>query len=170
MPLDPEIRVAEPEVADVETFVTAVLTGTNDAEVATAAVGIARAKTPHLRVVPEELRSRVEEPRVEPSTARVPQDPTGARILLQEPKHVVLGLHFFGGPARAPGQRSLEFRCLRRRPERPRRRPLHRFVETLASEAAEDNALIRLRRGARSARRPAPAHRRERNAAGAGIR
>jgi hypothetical protein len=32
MPLDPEIRVAEPEVADVETFVTAVLTGTNDTE------------------------------------------------------------------------------------------------------------------------------------------
>src|SRR5215218_8685809 len=95
-PLDPEIRVAEPEVTDVETFVTAVLTGTDDAEVATAAMGIARAKTPHLRVVPEELRSRVEKPRIEPSTAAVPQDPTAARILLQEPKHVVLGLHFLG--------------------------------------------------------------------------
>ena len=81
-PLDPEIRVAESEVADVETFVTAVLTGTDDAEVATAAVGIARAKTPHLRVVPEELRSRVEEPQVEPSAAAVPQDPTAAQILL----------------------------------------------------------------------------------------
>lgn len=76
------MRVAEPQIADVETFVTAMLTGTDDAEVATAAVRIARAKTPHLCVVPEELRSRVEEPRVEPSAAGVPQDPTAAEILL----------------------------------------------------------------------------------------
>ena len=46
-----------------EPFVTAVLSGTNDAEEATAAVGILRATAADRRVVPQQLGARVIEPR-----------------------------------------------------------------------------------------------------------
>jgi hypothetical protein len=91
-PVDPEVSVFEPEVADVETFVRAVSSGTDDAEEAIAVVGIPRAKTPRLGVVPQETRARVKEPWIEASASAMAQDPAAAPFLLEEPKHVALDL------------------------------------------------------------------------------
>lgn len=66
--------------------------GTDDAVEATAAT-TARATTGHQRVVPQQVRARVKEPRKQAAPAGVSQDPAAARVLLQEPKHVVLDLH-----------------------------------------------------------------------------
>jgi hypothetical protein len=76
----------------VETFVRPVSSGANNAEVAATAAGISRTTTTHLRVVPEQVRARVKESRIQASASRMAQDPAAAPVLLQEPKHIVLGL------------------------------------------------------------------------------
>jgi hypothetical protein len=95
-PFNPEVLIPEPEVADVESFVLPVSSGTHDAEVAAAAVGILRATTGHLRVVSDQLRPGVVEPRIQLPAAAVSQDPAVPLRLIQEPKDVALGLHLFG--------------------------------------------------------------------------
>jgi len=91
-PLDPEVPLPEPDVADVEPLVTAVSSGTDNAEEATAAMAILRANTAHGRVVPEQLCAGVVEPSKQAATSPVSQDPALAAHLLQESENVVLGL------------------------------------------------------------------------------
>jgi hypothetical protein len=77
----------------VETFVKSVSSGTDDAVEATAAVTTARATTDRLRVVAQQERARVIEPRKQAAPSPVvSQDPAAALGLLQEPEDVALGL------------------------------------------------------------------------------
>jgi hypothetical protein len=67
--------------------------------------------------------------------------PSGGRGLVGGTQAPCARLAPSSGRAHAIPQHSLKFRCLRRRPERQRRRPLHRFAESWRREGAEDNAL-----------------------------
>jgi hypothetical protein len=122
----------------VQSFVTSVPSGTDDAVEATTAVTTARATTDRQRVVPQQERARVIQPRKQaPPTAAVSQDPAAAPLVLQELKHVVLGLplwvrHPRGGgyPGAAPSAAATRASATA---------VLRPSVETLASRAAEHN-------------------------------
>src|SRR5512133_651587 len=86
-PFDREGPVPVPDVAEVETLVTAVSAGTNDAKVATAAAEFLRAQTAHCCVVPQQPCARVVQPWKQAPASAVPQDPAAAAVLLQESKH-----------------------------------------------------------------------------------
>jgi len=114
-PLDPEVapELAVADVADVETFAGSVSSRTDDAVEATAAVTTARTTTDRLRVVPQQERARVIEPRKQAAaSAAVSQDPAAAPLVLQEPKHVALGLP---SRVRYPGRGSYPRGCAVRR-------------------------------------------------------
>jgi len=76
-PLDPEVapEAAVADIADVETFVQSVSSGTDDAVEATGAVTTGRATTGHVRVVPQQVRARVKEPREQAAPSGMAQDP-----------------------------------------------------------------------------------------------
>lgn len=93
-PLDPEVspELGVADVADVQTLAQSVASGTDDAVEATALVRIVRATTDRLRAVLQHVRAPVVEPRKQAAPSGVSQDPALAQLLIQEPKHVALGL------------------------------------------------------------------------------
>ena len=96
-PPDPEVspELAVADVAEVQTFVKSVSSGTDDAVEATAALTTACTTTDRPCVVPQQERARVKQPRKQAAPSGVSQDPAAAPLFLQEAKHVALGLHSF---------------------------------------------------------------------------
>jgi hypothetical protein len=84
------------DVAYVEPLVATVSTRSDKAEEATAVLGVVRPTTADQRVVAEEPRPRVVQPRIEPSTSRMAKDPAVPLILLQETDDVVFRLRLLG--------------------------------------------------------------------------
>ena len=86
-----------------------VSSGTDDAVEATGAVTTARATTGHVRVVPQQVCAWVKEPREQAAPSGMAQDPSATPVLLQESKHVALGLRSLW--VRRPGVGGYPWSC-----------------------------------------------------------
>jgi hypothetical protein len=89
--------------------VQSVSSGTDDAVEATEAVMTTRGTTGDLRVGPQQVRARVIESREQAAPSGMAQDPAATPVLLEESKHVALGLHSFW--VRRPGAGGYPWSC-----------------------------------------------------------